>query len=514
MIVNKTKAIAKNMSVTILYQLISIVFGFLIPRMLLVKYGASIHGLTSTITNIMSYIMLLNAGLTTAAIQSLYKPLGINDTHRINEVYNAIKRFYYKTGIAFLIAVSIVAFILPIIIGSEIESLTVFLLMITMGLQQILDCFLISSSRALLQANQKMYATYRINIIAFILRGIIQIVLISNNCSIIIVQAVLPSLVLFRFIIMNVYIKKHYNYLNKKIIADNSALNKRWAAFVHQIAGLILNNTDVIILTIFANQVMVSVYAVYQIVFSHLYSLVINVFSTGSVASFGQLLVVEDHISIQKKFRKFELLYFFIVTIVYSVCAVMILPFVALYTADVVEINYAESKLGFLFVLSGLFNNLRVPALTIIDAAGHYKETQSRAIIEMSINLIVTLMLVQNFGIYGVLIGTIVSFLYRTTDMIIYANRNILHSNSIISFRRVLVALLTVGINIIIAKYYINFEVINWYYWIIKSVVVTLVAITITSVINYFVDRETFVDLVKIVKHLLKSKIKDKPNFN
>lgn len=502
---SKSRAIAKNMSVTLLYQAVSICFGFLLPKMLLETYGPSIHGLTSTIANTMNYIMLLNAGLTTAAIQSLYKPFSENNTKRLNEVYNAIKSFYFKTGLAFTIAVFVVAFILPLIIGSEVDKSIVFFLMITMGMEQILDCFLISSSRALLQADQKMYITYRINIIAFLIRGIIQIILISNEAPIILVQVVLPSLVLFRFIFMNWYIKKNYQMLDSKVKQDRNALSKRWSAFVHQISGLILNSTDVIILTIFINQIAVSIYSIYQLVFSHLYSFLLTIFSTGSVASFGNLIAKGDR-NIQKKYNQFELLFFMVITILYSVSAVMILPFVSLYTSGVNEINYVDNILGLLFMTIGIFNSLRVPALTIIDAAGHYKETQNRAIIEMLINLIVSLTLVIFLGIYGILIGTIVAFLYRTTDMIIYANKYILKQKQYNSFSRVLFVFLLIILNLSLFKYLVSWEVTNWLEWIIQAIIVTIISIITTIVLNYIKERKAVFELFKMAVNLLKFK--------
>ena len=62
-----------------------------------------------------------------------------------------------------------------------------------------------------------------------------------------------------------------------------------------------------------------------------------------------------------------------------------------------------------------------------VKFAGAFKQTQWRSIIESVINLMVSLIMVQYIGIYGVLVGTIATLLYRTNDVIIYANWNILH---------------------------------------------------------------------------------------
>ena len=56
----------------------------------------------------------------------------------------------------------------------------------------------------------------------------------------------------------------------------------------------------------------------------------------------------------------------------------------------------------------------------------HAKQTINRTVTEAIINLSASLILVQFWGIYGVLCGTIIALLYRTNDIVIYANKRIL----------------------------------------------------------------------------------------
>ena len=48
----------------------------------------------------------------------------------------------------------------------------------------------------------------------------------------------------------------------------------------------------------------------------------------------------------------------------------------------------------------------------------------------------ISLIGVARFGIYGVLLGTIAALLYRTNDMIIYANHVIMKRSAIPTYRR------------------------------------------------------------------------------
>lgn len=91
----------------------------------------------------------------------------------------------------------------------------------------------------------------------------------------------------------------------------------------------------------------------------------------------------------------YEYVYYFVVSFVYGVSASMILPFIDVYTKKYTDIHYVDVRLAILFMVIGFANNMRVPSGTMINAAGHFKETQWRAILEATINLTVSLILVK-----------------------------------------------------------------------------------------------------------------------
>ena len=99
---------------------------------------------------------------------------------------------------------------------------------------------------------------------------------------------------------------------------------------------------------------------------------------------------------------------------------VLILPFVGVYTINLTDVQYVRPVLGILFTLIVFMQNVRIPGLTIICAAGHYKETRYQAILEAVINITVSLGLVWKFGMAGVLLGTVCSYGYRSFEIVFY----------------------------------------------------------------------------------------------
>lgn len=487
---SRKRATLQNIIITLLYQFVVIVFGFIIPRLFITTYGPQIHGLTSSITNIMSYVILLYAGLNTASVQSLYEPLGKGDYRRLNEVLNAINKYYIKTGYYFTIAVFIISFALPMII-KDLSGTTVFYMMLVMGLQSSITSFGISTNRVLLQADQKLYISNIFNIIMMLVRGIIQVILIKRFISPVIVQSISLFALFITIILQRSYVKREYPMLDSSIPADEKALSKRWSALVHEISSLVVNSTDILLLTIATgDMILVSIYSVYQLVFSNLYRLMTSVFSQGSVASFGNLMATSDIKSLRKNYNMYEFVYFGFITVVFSATAVLILPFVDLYTRGTTGIDYVDHKLAILFVIIGIANNLRVPGGMLINAAGHYKETQGRAVIEASINLSISIILVKSLGLYGLLIGTVASFIYRTTDIIFYSNKYILEQSAKTTIIRSVQVIIIASLTTLYFEYLYVIDIQSWIDWIITGIKVGIVSILLVFVSSLFLERE------------------------
>ena len=481
-------ATAKNMIVAFSYQLVTIGFGFIIPRLFLTTYGPAIHGLTSSITNVMSYVMLLYAGLNTVSVQALYDPIGKNDYKRINEVLNAIKKYYINTGFAFTVVVLLLSLILPFFIEG-IPGITVFSMMFVMGLQSTMNSFLISTNRVLIQADQKLYISNLFNIITLLFRGIVQIILIKLYVSPIIVQAMPALMLLIMMVMQRIYVAKNYPMLDSSVAPDRKSLSKRWSALIHQISGLVVNNIDILLLTVVTgDMILVSIYSVYQLVFTHLYSMLTTIFSQGSVASFGNLMATNNIESLRRNYNIYEFVYYAFISIVYSITAVLILPFVELYTEGTSGVQYVDYKLAILFVIIGIANNLRVPGGTMINAGGYFRETQWRAILEATINLFVSLLLVKPLGLYGLLIGTLVSFAYRTTDIILFSNKYILKRSSTITFLRSIKVFVIITLSIFTFNKLFNTNIVSWIDWFLTAVQVGIFSSIATAIFSFIFE--------------------------
>lgn len=206
-----------------------------------------------------------------------------------------------------------------------------------------------------------------------------------------------------------------------------------------------------------------------------------------------------------KMYDAFELYYMTLVFALYSIANYFILPFMRLYTAGVSDINYIDKKLPLLFISISLLSCGRSAANQVINFAGHFKLTQNRAIAEAAINLVTSVVAVQFWGIYGVLIGTIAALLYRSNDIILYANRRILQRSVWMTYKRWVVNLTTFFL-ILCLNHFLNFNIDSYgklFLICIPYTILTLIIFfTVSSLFERQIAKYTFrYILSKVIKN-------------
>jgi hypothetical protein len=121
-------------------------------------YGSEVNGLITSITQFISYISLVEAGLSGAAVYALYKPLAEENHHKVSQIVVATKRFYAKSGWMFLVLVATMAMGYPFFVKStQIDRHEISILVFILGFGGIIDFFLLGKYRAILTADQRQF---------------------------------------------------------------------------------------------------------------------------------------------------------------------------------------------------------------------------------------------------------------------------------------------------------------------------------------------------------------------
>ena len=471
-------------------QFVILALGLVIPRLVLVNYGSEANGLLTTVAQIFTYVALLEAGIGNAAVNAFYTPIVSGDKAGICNVFSATQKYFRKVTLLYAICVIIISFGYPLIVASTLDYATIFWVIFFQGMSGAITFYFSAAYRQLLIADGKYYIVSTIHLIVYILSSASKIVLMSFGCDIVFLQILNFLITCIQILLFVLVMKKRYVYLKRVASPNMAALAERNAFVVHEVSSTIFSSTDALVLSTFCNLKVASVYSVYNMVFSSLSSLV-NSVNNG-------LNYILGHSYAQKNSQKYEIthdtyesIYMMSVFAIFTVAYVLILPFVSLYTAGVEDIKYIDEFLPLLFVAIQLLSCSRAVASRLITISGHAKKTQIRSIIEAAINLIVSIVLVNLIGIYGVLLGTIVALLYRSNDIIIYANTKILKRSPLCTYKKMLVYLSIFSLVVFfckICKDRIMSSISNYLAFIVWGVVCTLLSLIIYAFATVLVD--------------------------
>lgn len=427
-----------NSGTAIAAQIVTLICGFILPRLILTYFGSTYNGIISSITQFTDCIILLRAGIGGVTRAALYKPLAEHDTQKISGIMNATQRFMQKVALIFAGCLFVFACIYPFAVRSEFDWMFSFTLVLILGISTFMQSYFGIAYQMLVNADQRSCIYSAITMCTIILNTLIASILIVNGAEIRVVK--LASALVFSInpIVLNVYVSKRY-HLNKKAPADNLALKQRWDAFAQQVALFITNNTDIIILTIFTNLKEVSVYTVYYMIAGNL-KVLVQTLMTGVDAAFGNMLAKSEHDNLTKSFSRFEFLILSVSTFVFAVALLLIEPFVMVYTRNITDVNYSRIGFGVLLCLSQFLYCIRIPYQMLAEAAGHFRQTRNGAIIEAIINVTLSVILVIRYGLIGVTIGTFCAMLFRTGQYSVYSSRVILKRKLWFAIKRLLLS--------------------------------------------------------------------------
>lgn len=503
----RTKRVIYNTSTAAIVQILTFAVGLILPRMLLVTYGSTINGLRASIVQLISYFYIVEMGLGGALTFALYKPLQQNNIEEINGIIAASQKAYKQIGMIFSVLVLGLTCVYPFIVeGQGIETYTIVFLILSSGVAGIINYFTLGGYTVLLTASQKGYILSIIKIIYLVFNTLLLVYLISLKIDIGIAYFISLVSNIFQVMITRIYIKCHYPYINTKVKPNQEALSKRYDVLIHQISGMIVSNIPVLILTLYGDLKEVSVYCIYMMIFSSI-TMVLGIFSGAFMPVLGEIIATKDSVLLKKTYSQYELMYYMIAAYIYSCAYILGISFIQIYTKGVQDANYIDNKLLLLFCIIGVMTSWKSPQSTIISAAGHFRETRHRAIIEVIITLVGSCILGYLYGLNGILLGTIIALGYRSID-IVYAQKITGHKVSITFKRLARIGILEVVVSIILKKLVEN-KIDSFGVWVIYAIGISLIISGIIIGINYLCEpdemkrliaRCSFLTLVKKIK--------------
>ncbi len=408
----RTEHSIKNMYIGVSTQIIIAMLGFISRKVFLDSLGLTYLGINGLLTNVLAMLALVESGIGTGIVYSLYKPLAVQDYPKIIALIQLYKRAYaILAGIIFVISLIFYPFLGYFLKGQDVGMTITIAYFLFVAKNAI--AYLNAHKVSLITADQKEYIILRINFLFQLLgyAGKIIILLWTENYLLYLIVEV--GLFLIQTLINGNIVNKQYSYIKTKIRYSLDELERKQlitnikALFLHSISGFCVTGTDNLLISAFIGVAVVGIYSNYTMIIGQL-GTVLAPLLDGFGASVGNLIALENK---EKRYSIFRVTYFinfwiYSVGVIFLYC--MLEPFINWWLGK----GYLLDSLTYILILVNFYvMGMRSSILIFKVKGGLFVQDQYFTLLEAGVNLIASCLLVMYMGLPGIFLGTLISTL-------------------------------------------------------------------------------------------------------
>jgi O-antigen/teichoic acid export membrane protein len=491
---NRSKKLKLNTLTSLLYEVVSILSGFVIPRLILQYYGSEVNGLVSSVTQFLSIISLCECGVGAVVQAALYKPLAENDTQQLSRIYASSKRFFNR--IAAILAAYVIALIgvFPYITDKAFDFWFTASLILAISVSSLSRYYFGMTYQLIITSAQLTYIQMLTRIGCLVLDVVVSILLITGGAGIQLVKLATSLIFLIQPMVYMIVVNRSYK-IDKRVRLKEEPIKQKWNGLAQHAATVVFENTGVLVLTTFSTLENVSVYGVYHLVTNGLKLFFVSL--TSSMKSYlGDMFARKETKALDAAFGKFEWLLHTGSTLIFTVAGILIVPFVRIYTDGITDADYIQPMFGFLLCFAMAVYAIRLPYNHMVLSAGHFKQTQTSAIIEALLNIVLSVVFVFLFGLIGVGIAAAAAMIYRTVYFVWYLSRNILYRDMKIFLKHILVDVVSCAV-MVVSTCWISLSANNYFAWVLMACLVFAICAVEAVLINWIFFKEKVRSLLR-----------------
>ncbi len=403
------KEVYKNIIISIIFRVLCLIVAIPSIRILINTLGSEANGINSLFMSIAGILSISELGISTAITFCMYKPIINKDYKEVNALYRLFSKLYKIIGVVYLIIGLIVSNFVHLF--ADVEDVNIKLLFILYLIPSAIG-YLYQAKLSLFNAHKKNYIATTITSSILLLKFSLQIITLYYFKSFEVFYICYFISELCCLVITNVLVNKKYRYLiNDKNEVDketkNDIVRRIGALFFHKIGGLFVNTTDNIIISTFVSVVVLGMYSNYILIITSVTSILVLIL-TPLTSILGHLYVSSK----EEAYKQYNYLYY----INFIISFVILSGYFAI-ADDIIILLFGVSQeiasdITIVIAIAHFVTMMRKPTLVLRDATGLYTKDKYKPLIECSINFILSIILVQYFGVVGVLISTIITSLF------------------------------------------------------------------------------------------------------
>ena len=486
---SRTKNSAINATVAMVSKIIYMVLSFICRTIFIKTLGTEYLGVNGLFTNILTILSFAELGIGSAIIFKLYKPIADENKERVKTLVHFYKRAYYIIGLFILIAgISVIPVLKFIVkdapnIKENISGIYVLFLVNTA------ISYFFTHKKSIITGHQKEYILNLITLVVTIIQNILQIIFLLLTHNYIIYLLLQIGGTILDNVIAGVFANKMYPYIKEKNYTkinkaeQRNIFNDVKSLVLYKLGYVISNGTDNIIISSSLGVSMVGLLSNYTTIITAITTLVSSAF-TSITASIGNLNTIKERKRKEEVFYETLLISFLVYGYVSIAVVLLINRFITIWLGAEyllgIDICFA---LGFNLYIDGV----RFVNYTFRNTLGLFKKGRLMPLFSSFTNVVLSLILVQYIGMFGVLIATGLTRLCILTWYDPYIiHKSEFKTSSKRYYKTYAYYLIIAGITFIICYEIMKYVSISGIFGFIVSGIVITVVVAIIFIISTF----------------------------
>ncbi|MCR4734015.1 MAG: oligosaccharide flippase family protein [Treponema sp.] len=393
-------------------KIITIFFPFVVRTVFIKVLGANYLGLNGLFTSILSVLNLAELGVSSALVFSMYKPIADDDEEKICALMKLYKICYRVIGCVILFIGICIAPFISILIHSDLpEDINIYIIYFMNLGATVLSYWLFAYRNSLFNAHQRTDILSIISSIVYIFSYSIQICVLlffKNYYLYLLINIICQVLINITTAIVSK--KKYPSYIPEGNISKEEKkqiFKKVRDLFTAKIGGVINNSADSIVVSSFLGLNILGIYQNYYFIVSIIISFFLLFYNACNAGIANSLILNKES---DNKSLLYNINYIVFFCLNFSCVSLLCLmqPFIKVWVGSDYMLPFG---LVILFIIYLYAEIAPRTFLVFKDAAGLWKEDRFRPLTVSLINLCLNLLTVKRFGLYGVILSTVVAML-------------------------------------------------------------------------------------------------------
>ena len=419
--IERTKNATRNIVFGVILHIYQIVVPFIMRTAMIYYLGVQYLGLNSLFASVLSVLRLAELGVGSAMVFSMYKPIAEDDTNTICALMQLYKFYYRIIGSVIAIIGLVITPFIPYLIHSDLpEGLNIYVLYLLHLAATVLSYWLFAYKNSLLSAHQRNDISNKVTIAVSSVLYIVQLfILFVLKNYYYYVLAVLISQAAINIMTAVVVDKMYPQYQAAGSLSQSEVrkINKRVAdLFTSKIGTVVVNSADTIVISSFLGLTALAIYQNYFYIMNSVIG-IIGIVMTSCTAGIGNSLITESR---EKNLNDLDKLTFMI-SWISGFCASCFLnlyqPFMTVWVGNELLLPFSAvicfCIYFYVFEINRLLNTFK-------DAGGIWHKDRFRPLITALGNLSMNLFMVRHWGLYGIILSTVLSMLIIGMPWLLY----------------------------------------------------------------------------------------------